>query len=43
MSNPMQLSGSFAQSLLQRNLSQVRKPMGGVRAKPLFNDSAAAM
>ena len=33
----MQLSGSFLQSVLHLNLSQVSHPIGGVRANPLSN------
>ena len=31
----MQFSGSLSQFVLQRNLSQVNQPMGGVKASPL--------
>lgn len=31
------MSGSFSQSVLQRNLSQLSQPIGGVRASPLSN------
>lgn len=33
----MQLSGSFSQSVLHLNLSQLSQPIGGVRARPLSN------
>ena len=34
----MQLSGSFLQSVLHLNLSQVIHPIGGVLANPLSNE-----
>lgn len=39
LTNLMQLSGSFAQSMLHINLSQWSQPMVGVSAKPLFKAS----
>lgn len=36
----MQLSGSFLQSVLHRNLSHESQPMGGVRARPFSSEAA---
>lgn len=37
----MQLSGSFLQSVLHLNLSQLSHPMGGVLARPFSSPVAA--
>ena len=39
----MQFSGSFLQSVLHLNLSQVSHPIGGVRANPLSKEEDPRM
>jgi hypothetical protein len=39
VSNLIQFSGSFTQSVLHLNLSHVSQPIGGVNAKPLSSEA----